>query len=106
MKKAQKETEEKLASLRAAILAEFDSGNGSSERLVGDYRVKIVVQERREYDDDKLYEALPDPDVWRLLSRADPAKVAALIKLNVITEEAVRGAFAVKKVPALQVDRE
>ncbi|MNI09994.1 hypothetical protein D3C73_630840 [compost metagenome] len=53
-----------------------------SEIELGGYRVKTVFQERKEYDDIKLYEALPDPEVWRMLSKADSSKVASLIKLS------------------------
>jgi hypothetical protein len=67
------------------------------ELEAGSYKVKLITQERKEYDDIKLYEALPDPGVWRLLSKSDSSKIASLIKLNVITEETVRDTYSVKK---------
>lgn len=104
LKSLQKEIERQLAELRNAILADC-AEDGPAERTVGGYRVKIVTQDRREYDDNKLYEALPDASVWRLVSKADPSKIAALIKLNVISEAAVRNAYTVKKVALLHVER-
>ncbi|MOA49133.1 hypothetical protein D3C78_1719820 [compost metagenome] len=76
-----------------------------SEIELGGYRVKTVFQERKEYDDIKLYEALPDPEVWRMLSKADSSKVASLIKLNVISEDKIIDTYFVKKVTLLQVDK-
>ncbi|MNC77770.1 hypothetical protein D3C75_1298190 [compost metagenome] len=68
--------------------------------------MKLVTQNRKEYDDEKLFNTLADPQVWRLLSRADPAKVASLAKLNVITEEKLAGTYTVKAVTLLQVDKQ
>lgn len=104
LKKKQKEIEDELAELRAGILSGLEE-QGLTGAKYGPYQVKVVAQERKEYDDAKLYEALPDPAVWRLLSKADGAKVASLIKLNVIGEDTVKDTYAVKKVSLLQVDK-
>lgn len=72
---------------------------------VGHYKVKLVQQERKEFDDQKLYEALPDPEVWRMLSKADPSKVASLIKLKAISDESIKGTFSLKNITLLQVDK-
>lgn len=104
LKSRQKEIERELAELRGAILGECEA-EGLAQADVGGYKVKIVVQERREYDDQKLKVALPDDDVWRLISRADPSKIAGLVKLNVIGEEKLAGTYDTKKIALLQVDR-
>ncbi|WP_123039749.1 hypothetical protein [Cohnella candidum] len=104
LKQKQKEIEQELTDLRGHILAHCTE-QGVTETEAGSYRVKIVAQERREYDDAKLYGALPDPEVWRLLSRADPAKIAGLVKLNVINEEILRDTYTTKSISLLQVER-
>lgn len=105
LKAKQKELEKELAELRQDILAHC-SEIGEHETVIGSYKVKIVTQNRKEYDDEKLYNTLADPAVWRLLSRADPAKIASLAKLNVIAEDKIRDTYAVKTVTLLQVDKQ
>jgi hypothetical protein len=102
-KQKQKEIDQELAELRNEIL-NFLTEQGTNELEVGSHKVKIV-QERKEYDDTKLFEALPDPDLWRMLSKPDTSKIASLLKLNVITEEKLKDTFATKTVRLLQVDK-
>ncbi|WP_219835480.1 hypothetical protein [Paenibacillus sp. R14(2021)] len=104
LKQKQKEIEQELAELREEILS-YCSEQGTSAMELGNYRVKIVPQERKEYDETKLFEALPNLELWRLLSRPDSGKIASLIKLNVISEEAIKNAYTVKLVSSLQVER-
>jgi hypothetical protein len=104
LKKKQKEIEQELSELRSEIMA-YCTEQGSNETDLGNYKVRIIDQERKEYDDNKLYEALPDPQVWRLMSKADPAKISGLIKMNVITEEAIKDTYVTKKVSSLLVDK-
>jgi len=104
LKQKQKEIEKELAELRQEIVA-YVSGQGTNEADVGSYRVKLVTQNRKEYDDMKLYETLADPEVWRMLSKSDPAKVASLTKLNVISEDKIAHTYALKAVTLLQVDK-
>ncbi|OXM13292.1 hypothetical protein [Paenibacillus herberti] len=104
LKQKQKEIEQELTELRGEILNHCTE-QGISELEVGSYKVKIVLQERKEYDDNKLYEAIPDPGVWRMLSKTDSSKIASLIKLNVISEEKIKDTFSVKNVTLLQVDK-
>ncbi|SFM37529.1 hypothetical protein SAMN03159341_12926 [Paenibacillus sp. 1_12] len=104
LKQKQKEIELELTELRSEILNHCTE-QGVSKLEVGGYSVKIVHQERKEYDDNKLYEALPDPEVWRLLSKADSSKIASLLKLNVITEDKIKDTFSVKTISLLQVDK-
>lgn len=77
-------------------ISEFESGR---------YRVKLIHQERKEYDDQKLYDALPDPDVWRLISKADTSKISSLVKLNILTSEVLNDTFSTKRVSVLQVEK-
>jgi hypothetical protein len=104
LKQNQKELEREMAELRSEIIGHCIE-QGVSELEAGTYRVKLVLQERKEYDDAKLYEALPDPDVWRLLSKPDTSKIASLIHLNVISEEKLKDTYSVKNVTLLQVEK-
>lgn len=104
LKQKQKEIEQELTELRSEITT-YCAEQGVAEMEIGRYKVKIVFQDRKEYDDTKLYEALPDPGVWRMLSKSDPAKIASLLKLNVITDESIKDTFTVKTVKLLQVDK-
>lgn len=104
LKSKQKDIEQELTELRREILA-YCEKQGVSEATVGNYQVKLVHQERKEYEDAKLYEALPDPDVWRLLSKPDMTRISSLLKLKVISEEHLKGTFTIKHVTLLQVDK-
>lgn len=99
-----KDIEKELAELRQDIL-NYCSEQETTETEIGSYKVKLVVQNRKEYDDAKLYETLSDPEVWRLLSKSDPAKVASLTKLNVISEDKIMHTYTLKTVTLLQVDK-
>lgn len=78
-------------------LTEFESGR---------YRVKLIHQERKEYDDQKLYDALPDPSVWRMISKADTTKISSMIKLNVLNKEVLNDTYKAKRVSVLQVEKQ
>jgi hypothetical protein len=104
LKQKQKEIEQELIGLRNEITT-YCAEQGITELDTGSYKVKIVFQDRKEYDDNKLYEALPDPGVWRLLSKSDLSKITSLIKLNVISEEKIKDALSVKTITILQVDK-
>ncbi|CAH1055579.1 MULTISPECIES: hypothetical protein [Paenibacillus] len=104
LKQKQKEIEKELADLRQDILS-YCSEQGATEAEIGSYKVKLVTQNRKEYDDLKLYETLSDPEVWRMLSKSDPAKVASLTKLNVISEDKIMHTYSLKTVTLLQVDK-
>lgn len=104
LKQKQKEIEKELSELRQDILS-YCSEQGTTDIEMGSYKVKLVVQNRKEYDDLKLYETLSDPEVWRMLSKSDPAKIASLTKLNVISEEKISHTYALKTVTLLQVDK-
>ncbi|MFS0724217.1 hypothetical protein [Paenibacillus sp. 1P07SE] len=104
LKQKVKVLEQEAAELRSEIMAHC-AEQGLTELEVGGYRVKIVLQERKEYDDTRLYEALPDPQVWRMLSKTDPSKVASLVKLNVLKEDGLQDTYTVKQVSLLQVEK-
>ncbi|MFB5267695.1 hypothetical protein ACE41H_13015 [Paenibacillus enshidis] len=104
LKQRQKETEKELAALREEITA-YCQNRGISELESGGYTLKLVQKNNKEYDDEKLYEVLSDPEVWRLLSKADPAKISSLLKLKVISEETIRPAVSLKPVQMLLVDK-
>ncbi|GAB6990009.1 hypothetical protein [Paenibacillus pini] len=104
LKQQQKEIEQSIKELRDQITT-FCESQGEKEVEVGAYRVKLVHQYRKEYDDAKLYDALPDPDVWRLLSKVDSSKVTSLIQLKVIPEERIKDTYSLKQVTLLHVDK-
>jgi hypothetical protein len=104
LKQQQKEIEAKLAVLRDDIV-NYLVEQGTYETQVGEYKVKTVVQQRHEYDDQKLLESLPDPELWRLLSKVDNQKLKSLFKLKVLSEEQVAHALTVKQVTVLQVEK-
>lgn len=105
LKAKQKELEKELAGLRQDILA-YCNEEGQTEAVIGGYKVKLVTQNRKEYDDDKLYQTLSDPELWRLLSKTDPAKVASLTKLKVIDEAKIEHTYELKTIQLLQVDKQ
>jgi hypothetical protein len=104
LKEKQREIDQELSGLRQEILAHI-ADQGPYEWEAGGYRVKVMEQYRREYDDQKLYGALPDPEVWRLISKADSGKIAGMVKLKVISEDVLNETYTLKKILALQVDR-
>ncbi|KAF4325870.1 hypothetical protein G195_000566 [Phytophthora kernoviae 00238/432] len=104
LKQQQKEIEQRLSVLRDEIVG-YCEEQGVYETQVGGYAVKTVLQHRKEYDDQKLYASLPDPDIWRLLSKVDSHKLKSLIKLNILTEEQISPACTVKPITLLQVDK-
>ncbi|PZT55197.1 hypothetical protein [Paenibacillus silvae] len=104
LKQQQKQIEQQLSVLRDEIVAYVEQ-QGVYEAEVGSYKVKTVLQHRKEYDDQKLYASLPDPEIWRLLSKVDSHKLKSLIKLNILSEEQISPACTVKQVTLLQVEK-
>jgi len=104
LKQSQKELEQELAGLRQTIL-DYCRERELQHLELADHKVKIVQQNRREYDENKLFAALPDPELWRMLSRPDAVKIAGLIKLKVISEEKIKDTYTQKNVQLLQVER-
>lgn len=102
LKETQKRVEEELNELRNKLVESCQDKDSLEE---GAYRLTISYQERREYNDDRLYNALPDPSLWRLVSRADTGKITSLLKLNVIHERVLTGTYELKKVPVVRVQK-
>ncbi|TRY24403.1 hypothetical protein FOI68_17295 [Brevibacillus sp. LEMMJ03] len=102
LKEAQKKIEEELNDLRQKLLADFAE---TGEAEAGAYKLTIHYQERREYHDERVYNALPDPSLWRLMSRADAGKIASLLKLNVIHDGILEGTYELKHIPVLRVQK-
>lgn len=104
LKQQHKEAELELAQIREELVAYCVAAEVNELEADG-YRLKLIQQDRKDYDEAKLYQALPDPEVWRLLSKPDASKINSLIKLNIITEETLKGTYAIKPVPVLQVNK-
>ena len=102
LKELQKQLEDELNELRGKLIDAY-AEVGSAEE--GDYKLSISYQERREFNDEKLYNSLSDPSLWRLMSRADTGKISSLLKLNVIHEQMLAGTYEQKKVPVLRVQK-
>lgn len=102
LKELQKRVEEELNELRNTLIQSCPNTDSLEE---GAYKLTISYQERREYNDERLYNALPDPALWRLMSRADTGKITSLLKLNVIHEKVLAGTYELKKVPVLRVQK-
>ncbi|WP_068616004.1 hypothetical protein [Paenibacillus tuaregi] len=104
LKQQQKSLEQEQTELRADIIG-YMTEQQLTQAEIGHYRVKLVYQERKEYDGSKLYQALPDPELWRLASRPDSAKISSLLKLNVISEEQLKDTYTVKPAALLHVEK-
>ena len=102
LKEIQKQVEDELGTLRSKLIDAYAEAGSAEE---GDFKLLISYQERRDYSDDRLYNSLPDPSLWRLMSRADTGKIASLLKLNVIHEKILEGTYEQKKVPVLRVQK-
>lgn len=102
LREIQKRLEEEMNELRATLLA---SHAEAAHAEAGEYKLTISYQERRDYHDEWLYNALPDASLWRLMSKADNGKIASLLKLNVISEQVLAGTYEVRKVPVIRVQK-
>lgn len=104
LKQQQKELDDQLSGLRTQILA-YCAEQGAREVEAGGYKARIVVQERKEYDSERLYAALPDLQLWKLLSKPDPGKINGLLKINAISEAQLAETYDTREVLLLQVER-
>lgn len=102
LKQRHRELEEQLNELREELVGWF---NEPIQTTYGGYKLRISLQERRDYDDQLLYERLPDVALWRMMSRADSAKITGLLKLNVLTEDLLEGTYKIKKIPHVYVQK-
>lgn len=97
-----KQLEEELDQIRRDLLQQYPD---PCTMEIGEYKLVISHQERREYDENRLYNKLPDASLWRLLSKVDPAKVNSMLKVNVINEDTLQDTYQTKKVPLLKVQK-
>jgi hypothetical protein len=101
LKMQHRQLEEQLDALREEIIRAYPS---DTEFRLPEFTLKIVYQEKRHYDDRQLLEALPDPELWKGLYRADSAKIAALVKTGLLSDKALEGTYWTTKTPYLYVD--
>ncbi|GED32821.1 hypothetical protein [Brevibacillus centrosporus] len=102
LKEMQKQVEEELGNLRSKLMESCKNTDSLEE---GAYKLTISYQDRRDYSDERLFNSLPDPSLWRLMSRADSGKINSLLKLGVIHEGVLAGTYELKKVPVLRVQK-
>ncbi|WP_126428440.1 hypothetical protein [Brevibacillus marinus] len=102
LRELQKQVEAELEQLRRDLLARYPAA-GKVE--LGDYRLTVTYQERRDYDDERLYQALPDPQLWRMLSSADAGKISSMLKTHLIDESILSGTYAVRRIPVLRITK-
>lgn len=95
-----KQWEDELEELRREIARDYPQ---DSEFQLDDYTLKVLYQERKHYNDQLLIEALPDPDLWKVLFKADSAKISALVKANLLTEKSLEGTYTTTRTPYLYV---
>ncbi|WP_239618550.1 hypothetical protein [Cohnella mopanensis] len=95
-----KQWEDELEELRREITNHCTQ---DSEFRLDDYTLKVLYQERKHYNDQLLIDALPDPDLWKVLFKADPAKISALVKANLLAEKSLEGTYTTTRIPYLYV---
>lgn len=95
-----KQMEEELDSLREEIVTAYPA---DVEFQLQDYTLKLIYQDKKQYDDQLLFAALPDPELWKAVFKADPAKISALVKTNIIPEKCLEGTYKVSRSPYLYV---
>jgi isocitrate dehydrogenase kinase/phosphatase len=103
LKMQQKKIEEEIENLRKDLLTLYQQ---SADIEIKDYTLKIVYQDKKVYNDMLLFESLPDPELWKHISKVDNAKISALIKANIISEDMLEGTYSVTKTPYLYVKKQ
>ncbi|WP_256761123.1 hypothetical protein [Cohnella sp. WQ 127256] len=101
LKAQMKQCEDELNELRREITNEYDQ---DSEIRLSDYTLKIIYQEKKHYHDHLLIEALPDPELWKVLFKADSAKITALLKAKILSEKSLEGTYSTSRTPYLYVN--
>lgn len=104
LKQKQKLIEQELSQLKDEIVKQMNEQD-RMESDFGSYRVKLVASERKEYHDQLLYNALPDKELWRLLSKPDQGKITGLLKVGAISDDILRDTYTVRHQLALLVDK-
>src|ERR1700730_3749782 len=101
LKMQQKKLEEEMEALRQEIIGAYPA---DVQIQLQDYTLKLVYQEKKQYNDQLLFEAVPDPELWKALFKADSAKISALVKTNIISEKLLEGTYRVIRTPFLYVN--
>jgi len=104
LKQKNKQIEQELAELKEQIVEHMNTEK-TTEQAYGSYKVRLIVSERKEYHENLLYNALPDPQLWRMLSKPDQGKISGLLKVGALKEEHLKDTFTVKQQVALIVDK-
>lgn len=104
LKQKQKLIEQELSQLKDEIVKHMNEID-SMEESIGSYRVKLVASERKDYHDELLYNALPDKELWKLLSKPDQGKITGLLKVGAISESMLRDTYTIRHQLALLVDK-
>jgi hypothetical protein len=94
------ELEDELDTLRGEIIEAYED---DTEVAVGAYKLKVIYQEKKQYNEQLLFEALPDPELWRHVSKADPAKISAMVKAGVLSPRLLEGTYRVSRTPYVYV---
>ncbi|ATO51314.1 hypothetical protein P4V86_18400 [Brevibacillus laterosporus] len=102
IKQQQKKLEEELEEVRRILLAVYPE---PCVVEVGEYRLRISRQEKKEFNEENLLKVVEDPQIWRLISKVDVAKVNSLIKLGVIKEKTLEDTYTVKQTSYVQVSK-
>ncbi|RKP46703.1 hypothetical protein D7Z26_24145 [Cohnella endophytica] len=100
LKTQQKKIEEELEELRKEIIAAYP---GDVQFQLDGYTLKIIYQDKRHYDDAKLFEAVPDPELWKALFKADSSKISAFVKTSLLSEKLLEGTYKTSRTPFLYV---
>jgi hypothetical protein len=101
LKVQQKKLEDELESLRQEIITAYTH---DTELPLQDYTLKIIYQEKKHYNDKLLFDALPDPELWKVICKADPAKIAALVKTDILSEKLLEGTYRITRTPYLYIN--
>jgi len=102
LKEQHKRLEDELESIRKDIVSMYPH---SAEVKINDFTLKIIYQEKRQFNDHLLFEALPDPELWKNVSKVDPAKISALLKADIISSEMLEGTFTTIRTPYVYVNK-
>ena len=100
LKEEQKRIEDALDTLREEIIAAYAT---DAEFQLPNYTLKIIYQEKKVYDDQLVFAALPDPELWKAVCKADPSKIAALVKTNLLPEQLLEGTYRTTRTAYLYV---
>jgi hypothetical protein len=99
----QKKIDDELEELRNDIITMYQD---SEDIEIQDYTLKIVYQDKKNYNESLIFDSLPDPELWKHVSKVDSSKIAALIKANMISEDMLKGTYTVTRVPYLYVHKQ